>query len=97
MEKRHFIRIAQAYSAKNKLATEIQKTLVPLGNTIFPTKEAAIRKINKRFMATCQEYLKSGGKAQLPDYKEYDTLDGFGVQISDCIIIHSSAVKEEIL
>src|SRR5690554_804352 len=97
METRHFLQIAQSYSPKNKLATEIQKALQPLDRTIFPNEASAKRKVNSRFMEACREYLKSGGKAQLPDYKEYKISNGFGIQITDCMIIHVDAVAEEIL
>lgn len=97
MKTRHFITIAQSYTAKNKLASGIQQALQPLDRTIFPNQEKAKRVINKRFLDACHEYLKSGGKAFLPSYKEYETVNGFGVQITDCMIVHGAAVADEIM
>jgi len=96
MEKRHFIHIAQTYAPKNKLAAEIQDAILSLDGTLFPSRQTANKEINKRFMATCQDYIKSGGKAFLPDFKEYDITRGFAVQVSECIIIHAYLVTEEI-
>lgn len=96
MESRHFLRIAQSYSPKNKLAAEIQSAIEPLDRTLFPNEASIKRLISLRFLNACQEYLEGGGKARLPDYKEYETSNGFGIHISDCMIFHADAVADEL-
>lgn len=96
METRHFIIVAQNYVAKNKLAQQIQEAILPLDRTIFPNAAAAKQKINNRFRQVCDEYLRSGGKAMLPELREYATTNGFGIQITDCIILQAQRVSEEI-
>lgn len=94
--KKHFIKVAQTYSPKNKLAEVIIKNLSILDGTLAPSKEAAIKAIDKPFMETVGTYIKMGGRAALPNLSKYDIKDGVGISIEDTIIINVFEVKQEL-
>lgn len=96
MKTKHFIKVAQTYSPKNKLAEVIIKNLSILDGTLVDSKETAIRTIDTPFNSTLTTYLKAGGRAMLPNYKRYDINSGFGISIEDVIIINVFQVKQEL-
>lgn len=88
MKKKHFVKVAQTYAVKNKLAFMIIKALEPYNQTLFESKGAATKALWKSFEEASKAYLVSGGIAQLPDYRTYNLDDGVGIHVEGIIILH---------
>lgn len=95
MEKKNFVKVAQTYAPMNKLASAIIDELKHFNQTLFESQEAATKAIWKAFEQTSRAYMITGGKAQLPDYREYDLGGGVGIHVGNIIILHVWEVKAE--
>lgn len=96
MEKKCFVRVATTYAAKNKLCKQLIDELMPFDNTLFEDAALAKRMMNKKFMQVVKDYMKAGGRAQLPNQKQWNTGDGFGFSVEDSIVLIGHEVKSEV-
>lgn len=93
--KKAFVKVISVYSPKNKLNNIIIDELKHFDCVLFATRSDANKIISSTFMTAVKNYLKSGGKAHIPDLREYQTDTGIGVSVEGSIILAIHDVKEE--
>ncbi|MDT8346511.1 MAG: hypothetical protein RQ756_01815 [Flavobacteriaceae bacterium] len=94
--RKQFIKIAQKYQPKNKLADAIIKELSHFNQVLVNDGKTATRLIDSAFMQVCKNYLERGGAAQLPDYKTYTDDNMTSIHVPNVIILYIYEVKEEL-
>lgn len=95
-ETKQFLRVVSVYAPKNKLCRLIIEELKDMHGKLANSQGDAMALIVEKYKEVCNEYQASGGRAEIPPNRFYQTPDGFGFIVESTIVLNAHNVIKEL-